>query len=426
MKLWADLHIHSRYSMATSRQITPENLVFWAERKGLTLIGTGDFTHPLWRKELREKLEVAEDGLWSLKKDYYIKPDPEIPHIPPVRFVIGGEVCTIYKQEGKTRKVHHLILLPGFEAADKLGAQLEKYGKTAVNGRPILSLNSRDLLELTLEVSPEAFLIPAHIWTPHFSVFGMKSEFNTLAECYADLAGEITALETGLSSDPAMNRRLSMLDQYALVSNSDAHSARYLGREANLFDIELSFSALRKALRPPFEGFLGTIEFFPEEGKYHWDGHRTCGIQWHPRQSIEAGYECPVCHRKITVGVLHRLELLADREKEGKPSSRRPFERLVPLTRIIAATVGMGENTKTVNRIYDQLLHEHGPELTVIREAPLSAITKTAGSLTAEGIRRVRKGLLEISPGFDGEYGIVKIFSKAEREAYLRHSSKGD
>jgi uncharacterized protein (TIGR00375 family) len=421
MKLWADLHIHSRYSMATSKKITPESLVFWAERKGLTIIGTGDFTHPLWRQELREKLEAAEDGLWKLKKDYYIKPDPEIPHAPPVRFVIGGEVCTIYKQKGKTRKVHHLILLPGFEAADKLALQLEKFGKTAVNGRPILSLNSRDLLELTLEVSSEAILIPAHIWTPHFSVFGMKSEFNTLEECYADLVGEITALETGLSSDPAMNRRLSMLDRYALVSNSDAHSARYLGREANLFDIELSFTALRRALRPPYNGFLGTVEFFPEEGKYHWDGHRNCGIQWHPRQSIKAGGECPVCHRKITVGVLHRLELLADREEEGKPASWRPFERLVPLTRIIAAAVGMGENTKTVNRIYCQLIQEHGPELTVIREAPLTAINKTTGTLMAEAIGRVRKGLLKISPGYDGEYGEVKIFSDIEREAFSRH-----
>ncbi|HBK68020.1 MAG TPA: hypothetical protein DEB05_06805 [Firmicutes bacterium] len=420
MKFWADLHLHSRYSMATSKDSNPEKLVHWAGRKGLALIGTGDLTHPGWREELRDKLEAAEDGLWKLKKEYYLQQVPAIPAASQVRFVISGEVCTIYKKEGRTRKVHHLILLPGLEAADQLAARLEKNGNIAANGRPIFNLDSRDLLEITLEVSPETIFIPAHIWTPHFSVFGMNSNFNTLQECYEDLTDEIHALETGLSSDPPMNRRLSMFDDYAFISNSDAHSPQKLGREANLFDCAPSFGALREALKKPFPGFLGTVEFFPEEGKYHWDGHRACGLRWHPFQTMEAGGKCPVCGRKVTVGVLHRLEALADREEEGKPPSWRPCERLVPLTRIIAEAEGVGENTKKVRELYNGLLEKLGPELKIIREMPLCELEKAAGALITEGIRRVRQGLLTINPGFDGEYGEVKIFSAKEREAFSR------
>lgn len=415
MKFWADLHLHSRYSMATSKYTTPEKLVFWAERKGLTLIGTGDLTHPAWREELRQKLEAAEDGLWQLKKGYRMAQDPPLPIVPHVRFVLSAEVCTIYKQAGKTRKVHHLILLPDWEAAERLSARLEKLGKITANARPILSINSRDLLALTLEAAPEAVFIPAHIWTPHFSVFGMKSGFDQLEACYGDLAGAINVLETGLSSDPPMNRRLSMLDRYAFISNSDAHSPAKMGREATQFAGDLSFTALRKALTPPFTGLLRTAEFFPEEGKYHWDGHRACGLQWHPRRTREADGKCPVCGRLVTVGVLHRLEALADREEEGKPPAWRPSEHLVPLTGVIAAVEGVGENTKRVQRIYERLLTELGPELTVLRASPLRDIEATAGERMAEALRRVRQGLLTIDPGFDGQYGEVAIFRPDER-----------
>ena len=416
MKYWADLHLHSRYSLATSRDTTPEKLVFWAERKGLALIGTGDLTHPAWREELRTKLEAAEDGLWRLKKAYHIAQDPPLATVSPVRFVLSAEVCTIYKQDGRTRKVHHLILLPDWEAAERLSARLEKYGKLVANARPILKMNSRDLLALTLDIAPTSIFIPAHIWTPHFSVFGMKSGFDQLEACYADLAGEIHVLETGLSSDPPMNRRLSMLDRYAFISNSDAHSPAKLGREATQFTGALSYPALRKALTPPFSGLLRTVEFFPEEGKYHWDGHRSCGLQWPPRRTREAAGKCPVCGRPVTVGVLHRLEMLADRAEEGKPPTWRPSEHLVPLTGVIAAAEGVGEQTQRVRRIYERLLAEHGPELTVLRESPLPELAVTAGERFAEALHRVRQGLLTINPGFDGRYGEVAIF-RPEEEA---------
>lgn len=411
MQYWADLHLHSHYAMAASKDARPEQLALWARWKGLTLIGTGDFTHPGWRAELRAKLEEAGDGLWRLKPEVTQGTEPELPYAQPVRFVISGEVCTIYPKAGKTRKVHHLLLLPHLAAAERLSARLAAYGQLASNGRPVLKLDSRDLLAITLEVVPEAILIPAHIWTPHYSVLGMGSGFHHLRECYGDLTGEIHAIETGLSSDPAMNRRLSSLDDYALVSNSDAHSPAKLGREATLFAIELSFAALRKALKKPFPGLLGTIEFYPEEGKYHWDGHRTCGVCWSPRETIRAGGKCPVCGRPVTVGVLHRVELLADREKEGQPPSARPAQRLLPLTEIIAAAEGVSEGSKRVQRIYRQLLTAHGPELRILRETPLTALAETAGEKLADGVRRVRHGLLKVNPGYDGVYGEVRIYT---------------
>ena len=410
MQYWADLHLHSHYAMAASKDAIPEQRDFWARRKGLTLVGTGDLTHPGWRAELRTKLEEAEEGLWRLKPSYELPPGSDLPMAPTVRFVLAGEVCTIYKKAGKTRKVHHLILLPHFEAAERLANRLDPYGKLASNGRPILKLDSRDLLAIVLEVAPQAVLFPAHIWTPHYSVFGMNTGFSSLEECYEDLTGEIHAVETGLSSDPAMNRKLSILDDYALVSNSDAHSPVKLAREATLFATELSFSGLRQALRRPFTGLLGTVEFFPEEGKYHWDGHRACGVQWSPQQTMGAGGKCPVCGRRVTVGVLHRVTALADRAEEGQPPTARPAQRLLSLTKIIAEAERVGEGTKKVQRCYDQLLASHGPELSILREVSISALAETAGARVAEGVRRVRQGLLKVTPGYDGVYGAVEIF----------------
>ncbi|HHU81396.1 MAG TPA: UvrD-helicase domain-containing protein [Firmicutes bacterium] len=419
MKYWADLHIHSRYSIATSKDCCPEHLELWARRKGLTVIGTGDFTHPVWREEIREKLMPAGDGLWRLKPEYRMETGAEIPGAHEVRFIISGEISLIYKKNGRTRKIHHLLLLPGLEEAERLAGRLEKIGNIAADGRPILGLDSRALLEMTLETCAEAIFIPAHIWTPHFSLFGANSGFDTIEECFEDLTPEITALETGLSSDPAMNWQLSALDRFLLVSNSDAHSPANLGREANLFATDLSYPAIRKALTPPGEGFLGTLEFFPEEGKYHWDGHRACGIRWAPAQTREHQGKCPVCGRKVTTGVLHRVEVLADRAPGEKPAGARRYERLVPLAQVIAAAEGVGVKTKKVENIYWKLVQNCGPELVILRETPLDEILKSAGPLTAEGIRRVRRGLLEINPGFDGEYGQVRIFQEGERQAYL-------
>ena len=314
----ADLHIHSKYSRATSKELEPEPLDAWARRKGIGLVGTGDFTHPTWRAELRDKLAEAEEGLYTLKGA-----GPDAP-----RFVITGEISSIYKKNGKVRKVHSLILLPHLEAAETLSRRLEAIGNLHSDGRPILGLDCRDLLEITLESCPDAVFIPAHIWTPHFSLFGAFSGFDTIGECFGDLTGHIHALETGLSSDPTMICRCSALDGYTLVSNSDAHSPSKLGREANLLDTGLSYPELARAIQTG-EGFHGTIEFFPEEGKYHFDGHRNCGVCLSPVEAEAAGGEGPVCGKRLTTGVLHRAEQVAARPGADFNTVRQAVESAV-------------------------------------------------------------------------------------------------
>ncbi len=416
----ADLHIHSHYSRATSRDCNPENLQQWAIYKGISLIGTGDFTHPGWREELKTKLEPAEEGLYQLRPEFR-RPDEE--HPPgslPVRFVATGEISSIYKKDGRVHKVHHLLILPSLEAADELSRRLEMVGNIRSDGRPILGLDSRLLLEMMLEVCPEALYIPAHIWTPHFSVFGANSGFNSLEECYGDLKEYIYAVETGLSSDPPMNWRLSALDQLALVSNSDAHSPQNLGREANLFNTDLSYPALRQALIDRnSDKFLGTLEFFPEEGKYHWDGHRDCQVRWEPAQTRAAAGICPICKRRVTIGVLHRVEELADRAEGFRPQNARPFESLVPLPEIIASAIGVGVKSKKVGQQYQAMLSQLGPELTILRETPLKQIAQAGGELVAESVRRMRAGEVEAQPGFDGEYGKIQLLQPKARKRLL-------
>ncbi len=412
----ADLHIHSRYSRATSRDCVPEHLDLWARRKGIDVIGTGDFTHPAWREELLEKLEPAEEGLYTLK-DAFRLPCETDGHTPSPRFMLTGEISSIYKKNGRVRKVHNVILLPGLEEADRLAKRLEEVGNLHSDGRPILGLDSRDLLEITLETCPTAVFIPAHIWTPHFSLFGAYSGFDDIKECFEDLTPHIHALETGLSSDPPMNWRLSALDGYTLVSNSDAHSPAKLGREANLFDTALSYPAMAKALETPSDkGFCGTIEFFPEEGKYHFDGHRHCRQCLKPEQTEAADGKCPVCGGRITVGVLHRVEELADREEGFRPPDSRRFESLVPLPEVMAASTGRSAAGKKVQEAYLDLLRELGPEFSILREIPLDDIERAAGPCIAEGIRRLREGKVEVSPGYDGEYGQVRILDPEEIE----------
>jgi uncharacterized protein (TIGR00375 family) len=414
----ADLHIHSKYSRATSKNCVPEVLDLWARQKGLNLIGTGDFTHAAWRAELREKLEPAEEGLYALKKAHRLQGPLNSAAFSP-RFMVSGEISGIYKKNGKVRKVHSLILLPSLEAADALALRLEAIGNLHSDGRPILGLDSRDLLEITLESCPEAMLIPAHIWTPHFSLFGAYSGFDSIQECFEDLSCHIHALETGLSADPPMNWRLSALDHFAMVSNSDAHSPANLAREANLFDCALSYAGMKNALeQPPGGGFQGTLEFFPEEGKYHYDGHRSCGVCQRPADTIAAGGVCPICGGRITVGVLHRVERLADRPEGFKPKNARHFESLVPLPELIAASTGHSPASREGKRLYTRLLTQVGPELFTLRLAPLEEIKVQGGALIAEGIRRLREGRVEIRPGFDGEYGRVKIIDRAEFAAF--------
>ena len=407
-----DLHIHSRYSRATSKELTPEHLDLWAGKKGINIVGTGDFTHPAWRAELAEKLEPAEPGLYMLKKEYSLQ-RPSILGQSSPRFVISGEISSIYKKNGRVRKVHSLILLPSLEAAEVLSRRLEAIGNIHSDGRPILGLDCHDLLAITLEACPDAIYVPAHIWTPHFSLFGAFSGFDTIEECYEELTPQIHALETGLSSDPAMNWRLSALDSFQLISNSDAHSPAKLGREASLFDIPMSYTGLYGAIQRG-EGLKGTIEFFPEEGKYHFDGHRKCHLCLSPSQARKYNGICPVCGRKLTTGVLHRIEQLADRDEDFLLPQGRPFENLVPLGEVIATSVGSSPSSVKVSRQYEHLLEELGNEFYILRQAPLEDISHVAGSLTAEGIRHLRDGRVQWRPGYDGEYGAMRLFQSAE------------
>jgi uncharacterized protein (TIGR00375 family) len=412
----ADFHIHSNYSRATSKDCVPELLELWARRKGLDLIGTGDFTHPAWREELKEKLVPAEDGLYTLKKEFRKEGAIANADFSP-RFILSSEISSIYKKNGKVRKVHNLILLPRLEDAEALSHRLEAIGNLRSDGRPILGLDSRDLLQITLDVCPEAIFIPAHIWTPHFSVFGAYSGFDDITECFEDLTDCIYALETGLSSDPSMNWRLSALDRFTMVSNSDAHSPANLAREANLFDTALSYPHISRALQNRDTGeFYGTIEFFPEEGKYHYDGHRACKVCMKPVDTQAASGICPVCGGRITVGVLHRVEALADRDEGFIPPGAKHFESLVPLHEVIAASMGLTTASIRVREKWDNLVQTLGPELFILRQASLEDIEHKAGALIAEGIRRLRSGKVEIQPGYDGEYGKIKILDKHEIE----------
>lgn len=403
----ADLHIHSRYSYATSKDCTPELLDLWARRKGLHLIGTGDFTHPAWREELKEKLEPAEDGLYRLKKECRIQDGVAADKWEP-RFVVAGEISSIYKKYGRSRKIHSLLLLPGLEEADRLSEKLEQIGNIHSDGRPILGLDCRDLLELALDQCERMMYIPAHIWTPHFGLFGAKSGFDAMEECFGDLSAYIHAVETGLSSDPPMNWRLSALDRCQLVSNSDAHSPGKLGREANLLDIELSYEGLYQAVQTG-EGLCGTVEFFPEEGKYHHDGHRKCGVCLNPEQAKACQGICPACGKKLTMGVLHRIGQLADRPEGSTRENAKVYESLMPLPEVIGASVGCSASGVKAARMYEEMLQKLGTEFEILREIPIEEIGHVFGSQIAEGIRHLRAGEVERIPGFDGEYGKIKL-----------------
>lgn len=410
----ADLHIHSRYSRATSKDCTPEYLDLWARRKGIHIVGTGDFTHPAWRKELKEKLVPAEEGLYVLKHEYRIEDGLDTGG-PAPRFIITGEISSIYKKGDHVRKVHSLILLPGLEAAKVIAGKLEAIGNIHSDGRPILGLDCHDLLEIVLELCPDAIFVPAHIWTPHFSLFGAFSGFDTVEECFGDLTPYIHAMETGLSSDPPMNWRVSMLDRYQLISNSDAHSPAKLGREANLLDITLSYPGLRDAVQYG-KGLYGTIEFFPEEGKYHFDGHRKCSLCLTPADTERYHGVCPVCGKKITIGVSHRVNQLSDRKEGYVRADAARFESLVPLPEVIGASVGHAPASAGVQKEYLRMLKRLGPEFDILRAVPVEEIRGTSGALIAEGIRRLREGKVGRVPGFDGEYGTIRLFEPHEIE----------
>ena len=421
MKFIADLHIHSHFSRATSRNLDPEHLCLWAKKKGITVLGTGDFTHPGWVDELQEKLICAENDLYRLKPELERMVEGEIPASCkiPTRFLLSGEISCIYKKDGKTRKVHHLILMPDFESVMKFNNTLSRLGNIRSDGRPILGLDSKDLLEITLEASDRAFLIPAHIWTPWFSLFGSKSGFDRMNECFEDLTPHIRALETGLSSDPPMNRLLSCLDDYLLVSNSDAHSPSKIGREANIFDTELGYNSIIEAMAGK-EGFTGTIEFYPEEGKYHLDGHRKCGIRLHPEETITYNGICPACGKALTVGVLHRIAELSDRKR---PELFKEFRSLIPLAEILSEIFGCGPNTKKVTAVYDELLGLLGPELDILMDLPLETIESSGIGLLPTALERMRLGQVIRQEGYDGEYGVIRLFHDSEKAELIGQKS---
>ena len=411
----ADLHIHSRFSRACSKDCDIEHLSWWARRKGLTVLGTGDFTHPAWAAELKDTLVEAEPGLFRVRPDLERRLDRDTPATcaGPVRFLLSVEISTIYRRDERTRKVHHLLYAPSFEAADRITAALAKVGNLASDGRPILGLDSRDLLEITLEAGPGCFLVPAHVWTPWFAVLGSKSGFDAVRDCYADLAGHIFAVETGLSSDPAMNWTCSSLDAYRLVSNSDAHSPPALGREATVFGTDLDYFAMAEALRTG-RGLDGTLEFFPEEGKYHLDGHRKCGVRIEPEQTTALADRCPACGKPLTVGVLHRVAELADRPAGFRPDGAAGFTCLVQLPQIIGEILGTGPKSKKVAAEAGRLVAALGPELTILREVPLDDLRRVGGARFAEGIGRLRRGEVIREAGYDGEYGTIRLFGPDE------------
>ena len=425
----ADLHIHSRYSRATSKKLTPYNLAAWARVKGLDVLGTGDFTHSGWRNELREALVFDEaSGLYQLREPKAA--DAELPEYGPypkanaTRFILQGEISSIYKRGGSVRKVHNLVFMPDFETAERFCSRLAQAGNLESDGRPILGLDSRNLLEMVLEADPRAFLIPAHIWTPWFSLFGSKSGFNSVEECYRDLSGEIFAMETGLSSDPEMNRLWSGLDAYKLVSNSDAHSGENLGREANLFSGAISYDGMFLALKSP-EGcaptetlFEGTLEFFPEEGKYHLDGHRKCDVVLDPHATRELGGICPVCHKPLTVGVLYRVLELADREV---PVYRKDesFTSLIPLSELLSEIIDSGAKSKKVIDQYGRVIARFGSELDILQNVSVEDLVRYLPPL-GEAVARMRKGKVVREGGYDGEYGTVRVFSTQERREFSK------
>ncbi len=437
MKFIADFHIHSKYSRATSRDMDLENLDKWAKIKGVNLLGSGDFTHPLWFRELKTKLEPAEPGFFKLRQTNKIKVNNGW-HLPnnnlddkALRYILTTELSCIYSKNNRTRKIHLMIFVPSFEVVEKINAHLGWLGNLKADGRPILGLDAKELAKIVLNISAEAVIVPAHAWTPHFSIFGSASGFNSIKECFDDYAKYIFAIETGLSSNPEMNWRLSALDNITLISNSDSHSPHRVGREANVFEGKLAgyryiIEALRLGVRAPTSitnRLVQTIEFFPEEGKYHYDGHRNCKIVFGPAESKKHKNICPVCGRPLTIGVMNRVGELADRAVGFKPEKAIPFRSLIPLEEIIGEAIDLGVGTKGVEKEYKELINKFGNEFKILLEVSEAELSHAASPEIAEAIKRVREGKVKIEPGYDGEYGKIKIFEEGERKNLSKQAS---
>ncbi len=403
MKIIADLHIHSKYSRATSKNIDLDGLSQGSEIKGINVVGTGDFTHPVWFSHLKENLK-EENGLYRYKGN--------------TRFMLTSEISCIYKKNDKVRKIHILLLGPNLEAVSKLNSKLNKIGNIVSDGRPILGMDVKDLLELVLETSQDFLFIPAHIFTPWFSIFGSKSGFDSVEECFEDLSSHIYALETGLSADPPMIWRNPDGERLTLISNSDAHSIAKLGREATVFDTDLSYQSITNAIKKK-KNILHTIEFFPEQGKYHYDGHRDCDICYSPKQSKENNNMCPACGSPLTIGVLNRAEELAVKEEGYIPKNAIPYKSIVPLPEVISQILGKGPMSKTVQNEYNKVLGNLGSEFDILLNIPIEDIKKNTNLELAYAIDMLRQGNVKLDPGYDGVFGKIKFFTKNNKQTKL-------
>ena len=396
----ADFHVHSRYSRACSKELSVQELAKWAKIKGIGVLGTGDFTHPLWLQELNETLRATGNGLFEYQG---------------TRFILTSEVNTLFYKGGKAHQIHHVLFAPSLEAVERINQELESFGSLSVDGRPTLQMEAWRLVDVLLGIEPRCLIVPAHAWTPWFAIFGSTSGFDTVEECFEHQAKNIFALETGLSSDPAMNWRLKALDRYTLISNSDAHSARRIGREANVFDCAMDYDAIVGAIRAKDRTkLLYTLEFFPEEGKYHFDGHRQCRVRLSPKETKQQNFRCPTCGRKVTVGVMHRVEALADRPEGVLPENAIPFRHVVALEEIIADALGVGVGTQTVEREYQNLIYQCGTEFDVLLSVSEETLRKATQARVADGVLRMREGRVNVEPGYDGEYGKIRIFDERE------------
>ncbi|OGX39968.1 MAG: DNA helicase UvrD [Omnitrophica WOR_2 bacterium RIFCSPLOWO2_01_FULL_41_12] len=406
MEFIADFHIHSKYSRATSKDMDIQHIAQWAKLKGITLMGTGDFTHHLWLEELKHNLEDLGNGLFK-HKDIY--------------FMLTAEISSIYSKNNKGHRIHNLIFAPSFKTVDKINEALSRRGNLASDGRPILGLDAAELARIIFDIDENCMIVPGHIWTPWFSLFGSMSGFDRIEDCFEQQTPKIFAGETGLSSDPSMNWRLSQLDRITLISNSDSHSPSKIGREANVFDCTLDYQTIREVLKTKDKKrFLYTIEFFPEEGKYHFDGHRLCGVRFAPKETKQHQGKCPKCGKSVTVGVMNRVEQLADRPEGYTPSNAIPFKNLIPLEEIIAEAKGVGKGSVAVERDYQGLVSKFGTELDILLRLPKEDLLKGLPPKIAEGVLRTRQGKVQILAGFDGEYGKIAIFGEEEK------STKGE
>ncbi len=402
MEFIADFHIHSKYSRATSRDMDVKHLAEWAKLKGITLMGTGDFTHHLWLEELKATVEDLGNGLFKYQDIY---------------FILTSEISSIYSKKGKTYRIHNMVFSPSFKTTDKINYRLAQCGNLASDGRPILGLDAAELARIIFGIDENCMIVPGHIWTPWFSLFGSMSGFDKIEDCFEDQTPKIFALETGLSSDPAMNWRLSALDNFTLISNSDSHSPSKIGREANVFDCDLNYKTIREVLKTKDKKrFLYTIEFFPEEGKYHFDGHRLCGVRFSPEETKKSNGSCSKCGKPVTVGVMNRVAQLADRPLGYEPSNAIGYKNLIPLNEIIAEAKGVAATSVTVEREYRSLVAKFGTEFDILLKATEQDLRKGLPVRVADGVLRVRQAKVNIKPGFDGEYGTISIFDEGDKK----------